>query len=840
MRLFAKIFILFLCCLLLQYSDANGNDSLKNRLSTANANEKARLCNQLAYEYLPSAPDSGRKYALLALETARDHSLAKDEAQALFSIGYSYEVEEDYLKALDYYNQSFERYSALNDLNGVASVANYIGTIYKYTGHYETALQYYNTALKHYIALNDQTGLSYTYNNIGVVHFNTGQYEKAGETYRKCLNYAIETHDSLSIASVYNNLGLLAVAQHQYAKAQQLYEKSLEICSQTNDYTGMATAYSNIADIFIIQKKYEKALNYLDMVEAINPVEFSGTIRANSFLNQAVIYEKLGDKQKAEDYFKKSIELSLHLNLRPILASASYDYARFLVQQNRHQEANACLMDVIALRDSIHTENLARQIANTNFNIQLNEKKIENDALREQNEIDQVRMEKWKWILVLAISAALIILLMLLYIFKRFRHASAQKNQLQARNDEIVKLNKELTLLRDQLHGHLKEKTRALTDEQARRAGIEKDLADIRHEHEKTHLVSAMLRRHVTEEIESAVDLIRDTGAHIAGQTDNLEWKTLLDHITFNARHIQFSLQELMILDGDRRSWTNARQGKFEAVRLLAESEKYFSRLIPGAKLTTDIEEGIKKECRGDKNTSIRLINDAIILLYRNATTKEVSFKARSEGANLIVSISALMSEDTMAALKRYSDVVAGLHAAASESIDDIDIITPLYYMHVFSELAGASYQLSTSGEKMMISFGFPFAEQQVTTTLRSYSFAIAGNEDPINNVLLTRNLIPLGRVDTDDYHAFLDRCASEQHPHFDAVFIDIATDQVREFCDQVEIVKNAFPTTLLVAMSAYLLPEDRNRLLNAGFHFCLAKPISNHALQRIIENIVR
>jgi tetratricopeptide (TPR) repeat protein len=824
----AKILILpFIFAFLQANAQTNTVDSLREQFFHAKNQGKAKICNQLAYEFFETSTDSTFYYAALALEFAQQHLQFKEEAQALFSMGYSREMAEDYLGALDYYNKSFDGYLRINDKNGIASVANYIATLYKYTGHFETAVEYYNTALKYYSELKDLTGITYTLNNIGVMYFWAGNYNKAWDSYDKSLKYSRLLNDSASIGSTLNNMGLLAMAKNQLDKAMALFKESLKISQAIADPSGVATAYSNIADILIRRGKWEEAMNYLDLVEMINPLEFSATIRTNAFHDKAQVYEKLNRIPEAIQYYQKALDCAIQFQLRPVMSEIYYDYAQLLTKQNHHKEAAVFYKKCVELRDSIHTDKLNEQLSNTQFSIDLNEKESENQILKRQNDIRALQVEKWKWILLIAIISAVIILLLLFMLLAKLRNVSIQHRELENKNAEIIVLNKELTELKDRLKIQLKEQTIELKDEKQRRVWMEKDLAEIKVEKDTQKMVSDMLRRHVAEEIQSSVELIRDYSSQISKESSNRDSKNLL---SFNARHIQFSLQELMVLDGDKSEWNSLQSDRFSAIQLLEETENYFRRLIPEARLFITKESENYGDCSGDKNMIVRLLNDAIVLLYRNSSDRTVQISASSHKKTLSIDISSNLSAANIEILKTHSSQVSQM---SPESANNIDIITPLYYLHQFSILTDVQYEFVAVETKMHIRFTITETKQPKSKIKRPFNFAVVDNDDPINKMLLSKNLKAHGTISILKFNE-VDSLSNENT--YDVFFIDIPTDQIKKFCIEIGALKTKHYKSIFVAMSAYLLPEDRDCLLSAGFDFCLAKPITNLALSRLFE----
>ncbi|MPM09432.1 hypothetical protein SDC9_55749 [bioreactor metagenome] len=452
-------------------------DALRIQLHSADVKSKSRLCNQLAIEFIDSDNDSLRKYATLAYEYAWDQTQLKEQALALFGLGYSCEMENDFRGAIENYKNSFLIYRLIGDNDGMASLASYIGTIYKYTGHFNAALKYYYTSLKEYAALFDKTGIAYSLNNIGVLYYRANNYEKATEYLKKSLSYTLEINDSMLVASILNNLGLIAYEQNQPDAAYKLFEQSIEVSRQISDYSGLATAYSNIADILIDEGKYDEALNYLDMVEATGAREFAASIQISTLLKQAEIYHRTGRQTQSEVKFRAAVSLASGLNLRPSLSDVYITYAQFLIDQNRKQDATEYLLAYIRLNEEFNSEEMTRHLAGTDFNINLYEQKIKSNSLENQRNLDRERIENLRILILISSGAAFIIALLLVILGVRLKKASRQNSVLEQRNREINLLNIQLSELQQKLDELIRHQAGELDEEKMRRIGAERSLA---------------------------------------------------------------------------------------------------------------------------------------------------------------------------------------------------------------------------------------------------------------------------------------------------------------------------------------------------------------------------
>ena len=210
------------------------------------------------------------KYLLLnnnALVIATRIKHLREEARCLNNIGIFYYENSSYTKALIYYEQSL---SILREQPGtepdLSAVLNNMGAIYRELGAYETALSYITRALVIDTRLKDYEGMTVEFGNLAATHRRRGLYfADANDIYLslrlnlESLEAAEKTTDKRAKISAMNNVGLAYAANKSYSLAIDYFRsairesKSIETCSEA------CNVYSNMGFTFIEKKDYAKA-----------------------------------------------------------------------------------------------------------------------------------------------------------------------------------------------------------------------------------------------------------------------------------------------------------------------------------------------------------------------------------------------------------------------------------------------------------------------------------------------------------------------------------------------------------------------------------------------------
>jgi tetratricopeptide (TPR) repeat protein len=197
-----------------------------------------------------------------------------------------------YLKSIEFRSQSYDTYRNL-------------GSVYNEAGEFDKAIECFQKAIK----LDPQRPEGYYY--LGITNENKKRLDLAIESYKK----AIEI-DARYI-SAYNKLGFVyANYKNDYENASEYLRKAIAL--------GIAdfTTYDSLGIVYNLKKDYRSALAALKTAMELNPGN------PGSYLNLAMTYQSMGDRQKAEEYFFAIYGITAYLvkSLMPVKLSAFYPY----------------------------------------------------------------------------------------------------------------------------------------------------------------------------------------------------------------------------------------------------------------------------------------------------------------------------------------------------------------------------------------------------------------------------------------------------------------------------------------------------------------------------------
>jgi tetratricopeptide (TPR) repeat protein len=236
-----------------------------------------------------------------------------DNARIYHNLGDTYNLREDYERAIAAYKKSLELepYQADTYTN--------LALVYAVMEKVDKAVSLYQKAL-----LIDP---EYTpaHNNLGAVYYALAKREEALASYRK----AIELNPLY--VKPYINLGLAYYDSKEYEQAVAYYKKALKIDPSS------ATAHNNLCVAYTDSGRFKQALSECETAVRLKPDY------ADAYHNLGLVYVYLGKKEKASDMFKKAIEVD------PGHVDALYNLGILYKNSGRPKEAIKFLEKVITI-----------------------------------------------------------------------------------------------------------------------------------------------------------------------------------------------------------------------------------------------------------------------------------------------------------------------------------------------------------------------------------------------------------------------------------------------------------------------------------------------------------
>jgi serine phosphatase RsbU (regulator of sigma subunit) len=384
-----------------------------------------------------------------------NHNFIEDDTNRL-NILYQIVLYSDDADTIFKYSDLAIRLSDKLDINPARFIV-WKGTGYMNSGELAMALECYLKAAAYYKDYNNNIGLATVYMYMSETYNQQENHANA----KRYLNNAIEIFrnekDSIGMASSLHNLGYLNYSMGQYDTALVILVKTNQIYSKLKIFNeDYGRCLGNTGLVYSKLSEFEKAEDYL-----LRAIEFLNNLGddygATQFMiGYAGILQHKGEITKAISFATMSFDKAAKNKILEFERDAAYRLAKIYQASGKYDSAYHYQSLFISANDSIKSYKNIQKMADLRTEFEVSKKQAEVNVL-EKNKLIQ---------LIVILSLALILLLamglIILYYYnlKQSRKFSAtlderrmllekQSTELKERNDIIVKANEELRQLNE-------------------------------------------------------------------------------------------------------------------------------------------------------------------------------------------------------------------------------------------------------------------------------------------------------------------------------------------------------------------------------------------------------
>ncbi len=356
-------------------------------------------------------PDS----AIIILDTAealakRIH-YSKGITSAMRQRGMFYNERTDYVKSLGMLFAALKEDEKIKNDDGIAMDLLYIGLSYFQQQKMDEALIQMNKALLKYTEIKDDAGMALVNANMGMVYRNMNRFEDALKCYFLVRNFYIQDNNDNNLSRVENNIGNVYKDLKQYDRALQHFMTALDLKKKGNDVFGLVVVYSNIGDIYVEKKDFQKAFDYYYKALKITEDQKSLSQQKDVYFDLSYAYQQKGDYKQAYENYKRSTEL----------------------------------------KDSILTDKYNSDLADMKVKYESEKKENENTILKNDNELQDVKIAEEKKQKLFFASLALLVFIAGLLVFVQYRNKQKLSKQLAQINEKVNNQNSTLRTLNTEL-----------------------------------------------------------------------------------------------------------------------------------------------------------------------------------------------------------------------------------------------------------------------------------------------------------------------------------------------------------------------------------------------------
>jgi len=280
-------------------------DSLANILPGLSDNELIDALNKLALAYSLNDSKKSLNYAEKAIGLAKKENYPEGKAMALYSIGNSQYVMDNYSDALANQLSALWLFDSLNMQIEQGNLLSQIAGIHAYIGSHDLASRYYERALNVFESQSDTTFIIHSLMYLGNSNLKFGDTVSAIKVFQRKLSLVKAIGDKWKEAESYEDLGRcysarkLDSALYYFNEANNIWDERIAPWNQGYNFLITAEAYSYAGPEY-----YDKAEEYY--LKCANRLERHNMIRMK--YGRAELYFKTGRYKSTGEF----LNISLH------------------------------------------------------------------------------------------------------------------------------------------------------------------------------------------------------------------------------------------------------------------------------------------------------------------------------------------------------------------------------------------------------------------------------------------------------------------------------------------------------------------------------------------------
>ncbi len=260
--------------------------------------------------------DTALKYLIESLQISEEMLLEEtsDEKKKIIkitiidtynSLGNVYKKLKTNKKALEYYKQTYELSSEINDNQGIATALHNMGNINLDFGNLDTA----EVLLKRSLEIKTQCGakssIPSTLHNLADVFWKKKDYAEAYNLYEQAIKMNRETGNNYSLAFGLNNIGGLCIELKEFENGINFLSEAQDIAKEMDSKNRLKENYLIFSDLYFAMKEFEKSIHYHKLLSAIKDTLYN----ENSSKQIAEIQTKYETEKKEKEIQIQSLKL---------------------------------------------------------------------------------------------------------------------------------------------------------------------------------------------------------------------------------------------------------------------------------------------------------------------------------------------------------------------------------------------------------------------------------------------------------------------------------------------------------------------------------------------------
>lgn len=366
-------------------------------------------------------------------------------------------------KAIEFSSDIKDEYGQLLKANALLN----LGNIFQQNGDFSQALNNYFEAEKIYFEAENVPGLISVYSSMGDLYDKILQPGKRKEINEKAFELTSQTNDTVAIIKAFTGMATNLSNENKYKEAIDLYEKTVGLSQKIGNKQLEHVAWYDLGFAYSRMDNYAKALEMYSRSYEVAKLAGNRMDMGDALYKMGLMSYYSEDFKKSEEWLSGAMEIARNLQSK-ILERNVYDVLYSLEEtKGNYKKAYEYLNKYIDIVYEIFSEQDQQQANFTKARFDAEKKEFMISKLESEKEIQQLKLNKQRWLIFSLLSVLLFAATSVLFLMKRnlYRQNMAEK-QKQLQEQKIIQLEKEKQLIatRSLLEGEEIERTRLAGD----------------------------------------------------------------------------------------------------------------------------------------------------------------------------------------------------------------------------------------------------------------------------------------------------------------------------------------------------------------------------------------
>lgn len=322
-------------------------------------------------------------------------------------------------------------YGLLLQVKGVAKTS---------LGANSEALALHMKSYRVFDSIGNNEGKIFALINISTVYMNFENIPKSREYLLKALTLT-QKKDYNLLKTIYVNLGVSYTYEDDFSKAIAYYLNAIPYLEHENDHNGLAVNYHNIAACYNEMKDLANAEAY--ELRALEHYRKSGSKSTLAMISLELgeLYTQSRQLEKARKYLEIGGKAAHELN-SPYYRDTYYEYlAQWFKVSGNYKESAVYLEKLVALRDTIHSDEAMQNNATLEQQFQSSLQAKEIELLKVQKKLSQSQMERTHFWRVVFSLISVLCLVIIVVLFRNFKLKQKANRLLKQEKNELAEQN---------------------------------------------------------------------------------------------------------------------------------------------------------------------------------------------------------------------------------------------------------------------------------------------------------------------------------------------------------------------------------------------------------------